>query len=75
MIGSVRLDFFDRGDGLRYAKAGIVPLSQLLKYDVYKTYLHFLKEEQDVAKAMTLTAEEKNISYSTVWRARDWFEE
>lgn len=69
-----RLSFFESGQGLIAARLGIIQISVLVKYDMYKTYLDFLKEDGNTESARRKTVAKCKCHYSTVARAIYWFE-
>lgn len=69
-----RFEFFEKGLGLVACKLGAIPLSLLIKYDIYKTYLEQIEQGNVKSEARKLTVEKTNTHYSTVHRAIEWFE-
>jgi len=78
---TTRLDFFESGAGLLAVRLGIVSISYLEKYDMYKSYLEFLDKYKYLdeikahVKAHRDTEVKYNCSYHIVRRARVFFEE
>jgi hypothetical protein len=69
-----RLEFFDSGHGLTAVKLGIVPLGQLVKYDLYRTYLDHLDNGRTETEARRLTIIERKVEYWDITRAIYFFE-
>ena len=80
LIIRTRLEFFEIGAGLLGAKLGLISISDLEKYDMYKTYLEFLESYKDMdeikahVKAHRDTEVKYNCNYHMVRRARVFFE-
>lgn len=69
-----RFEFFESGAGLIAVKIGVVPVSLLTKYDIYKSYREFLSELGNDELARKKTVDSSRYSYWTVVRAIYWFE-
>ena len=69
-----RLEWFETNKVLTGFKLGIISVSNLTKYDIYKTFLEFKSQGMDKTEAIKCTVDDKYTKYTTVWRAIEWFE-
>jgi hypothetical protein len=69
-----RLEFFDSGHGLTAVKLGLIPLGQLVSYDLYKTYCDFLDSGKKKSDARALTMKSRHVKSWDVTRALYFFE-
>jgi len=74
MTAKDRLEFFETGQGLTAVKLGIIPLGQLVKYDLYRTYLDHMEAGKTETEARRLTLTERRVEYWDVARAIYFFE-
>lgn len=69
-----RFDFFERGYGLIAVKLGCLSPNFLWKYELYKTYLSFIKSGLSQEDARKKTMDTCKAEYLNVARAQYWFE-
>lgn len=69
-----RWEFFESGMGLACAKAGIISMGLLCKYDRYKMYREFLNAGYNDTEARQMTEKKTKLNQSTIARDIYWFE-
>lgn len=69
-----KYEFFESGQGLVGARLGLVSISSLAKYDIYKSYKQLLSDGVDAAEAKVIVGDKMKYSYSGVMKAIYFFE-
>jgi hypothetical protein len=70
-----RFEFFESGQGLVGVRLGFIPLTFLVKYDMYKTYQDLVSKGEKEAEAKKKIVKQTGYNYAQVIRAIHYFKE
>lgn len=68
-----RLEFFERGFAQQGLEVGAISTSVFIKYIRFKDYQLLISSGYSDREAMKLTAQRTKSSFSSVWRAVQYF--
>ena len=67
-------DYFESGQALVGVRLGLISISSLVKYDIYKTYLHYCKKYPTTREARKMTMIKCACEKETLTKAIKFFE-